>query len=371
MGGDHIVAFVWGQFGPYHMDRCEAAASGLGADVTVVGIEVAGRSDYYAWAETGAGRSFGKQTLFPGRSYNSTSWWARFVRLTRACLVSRARHVFLCHVSDVEYFLTALVLRLTGRRVYAMTESKFDDLPRRAWREALKKLFYLPYCGVLVGGARTRAYMAFLGFPKGSLAEGYDSISIERIRALAGAPPAPGGMPFAGRHFTAIARFVPKKNLVLLLDAYACYRATAGSAARDLVLCGSGPLEDELRAAASEGVHFAGFLQEEGVARTLAGTLALVLPSAEEQWGLVVNEALAMGVPVLVTDQVGARDSLVRTAVDGYVFEPDNVEGLAALLRRLAVDEDEWRRLAANTARFAERGDVTRFAEGVRALIGL
>ncbi len=373
MSDPRRIVFVWGQFGPYHMDRCEAVAAALGDIGEVVGIEVAGASDFYAWTETGGGRRFRKQTLFPGWSYNATSWWQRFIRLARACLASRARHVFMCHVGDVEYFLAALVLRLAGRRLYVMTESKFDDLPRRAWREFAKKLFYLPYSGALVGGARTRAYMEFLGFSSDTIAEGYDTLSVARIRAHAGVPPAPDGTPFAERHFTAIARFVAKKNLAALIAAYARYREVAGAAARPLVLCGSGPLEGELRAAASatEGVRFAGFLQEEGVAKTLATTLASILPSVEEQWGLVVNEALAMGVPALVTDQVGARDSLVRAAVNGYVFEPDNVEGLARLMQRLAADEAEWRRLAGNTARFVALGDAPRFGDGVRRLTGL
>ncbi len=373
MGDKERVAFVWAQFGPYHMDRCEAAAAALGPEREVIGIEVAAASDDYAWDPTGAGQGFRKITLFPGRSHDATRRGERFVRLVRAALASRARHVFMCHAGEPEYFLAALALRLAGRRVYVMSESKFDDLPRSAWREVAKKLFYLPYRGALVGGARTRAYMRFLGFRDDRIAEGYDTVSVARVRALAGSPPAPAGASHAARHFTAVARFVEKKNLALLIDAYGRYRALAGDAARPLVLCGAGPLEGALRAEAQgiEGIRFAGFVQAEVVARTLATSLALVLPSLEEQWGLVVNEALAMGVPVLVTDRVGARDSLVRSAVDGYLFETDNAEGLARLMHRLAADADEWRRLSEGTARFVARGDAARFAEGVRRLTGL
>ena len=183
-------------------------------------------------------------------------------------------------------------------------------------------------------------------------------------------------MPHGERHFTAVARFVPKKNLFLLLEAYALYRRRAGAEPRRLVLCGDGPLMDDLRADADRRdlgdlVSFPGFVQTDEVARLLASSLALVLPSTEEQWGLVVNEALAMGVPVLVSDNVGARDTLVRTAVNGYVFEPDNGEGLSRLMERLAGDEGEWRRLSEAAARFAPLGDVARFVDGVRVLTGL
>lgn len=368
-----VVAFVWGQFGPYHMDRCEAAGQALHEVAAVVGIEMASASAYYAWSETGAGHHFRKITLFPGRSYNDIGRVRRFWHLVRACVAARARHVFMCHIQLPEHFAAAILLRLTGRRLYVMTESKFDDLPRGAWREVAKKLFYLPYSGALVGGARTADYMRFLGFAPRAIAEGYDSISIDRIRRLAGVPPAPDGTPFAERHFTIVARLVGKKNLGLAIDAYRRYRSLAGAAARDLVIFGSGPLEDDLRtrAAGLDGIRFMGFQQETAIARGLASSLALILPSVEEQWGLVVNEAAAMGVPSLVTDQVGARDSLVRTAVSGFVFEPDNVEGLARVMHRVGADEVEWRRLAEGALAISPAGDAARFAEGVRTLAGL
>jgi glycosyltransferase involved in cell wall biosynthesis len=343
----------------------------------VLGLELAPASDEYAWAPSGGATGFVKETLFPGLKVEAVASHRRFARLFARLRASGAAHVFLCNPDRPEVLLTALVLRLLGRRVYAMTESKFDDFPRRGWREIAKKLFYLPYNGVLVGGARSADYMRFLGFAPGAIAAGYDSVGLDRVRALAAAPPAPDGMAFAARHFTIIARLVPKKNLAVAIDAYRRYRELAGTddraPARDLVIFGSGPLEADLRArgAGLDGLRFAGFQQQEAIARGLAATLALVLPSREEQWGLVVNEALAMGVPVLVTDQVGARDSLVRTAVNGYVFEPDNAEGLARLMLQISGDEAEWRRLCDGTRAFAPLADAPRFGDGVRALTGL
>jgi glycosyltransferase involved in cell wall biosynthesis len=372
-----VIAFVWGQFGPYHMDRCDGAAEALRGIAAVTGIEVAGSSDYYAWDRTGEGRHFRKVTLFPDRSYNATTGFQRYRRILRACLASHARHIFICHASEPEYLAAALTLRLLGRRLYVMTDSKFDDLPRSGWREVAKKFFYLPYSGALVGGARSRAYMRFLGFGDQALAEGYDSISIARIRHLAHAQAAPDGLPFAERHFTIVARLVAKKNIALAIDAYRRYRDLAGrvpnAVPRDLVIYGSGPLEDDLRTRAGtlEGLRFMGFQQEGAIARALASSLALILPSVEEQWGLVVNEAAAMGVPSLVSDQVGARDSLVRDEVSGYVFEPDNSEGLARMMHRIGSEEAEWRRLAEGAAAAAAEGDVSRFAKGVRALTGI
>jgi glycosyltransferase involved in cell wall biosynthesis len=368
------VAFVWGQFAPYHHDRCAAVAARLAGRYRVCGIEIASRNDLYDWAPSSTA-GFAFSTALPGRSWQETTRRDRLAALTVELRHSGAEIVFLCHFDQPEIFLTALWLRLRGKRVFIMQDSKFDDRPRQLWRELIKAVLYLPYQGALASGARTKDYLRLLGMAERRIALGYDTLSLARIRRLAESPPAPGGAPFAARHFIAVARFVEKKNLPLLLAAYALYRQIAGEGARDLVLVGAGPLEAELRADVArrglDGVRFTGFLQEDGVARSLAQSLALVLPSREEQWGLVVNEALAMGLPVLVSENVGARDDLVRQGVNGYVFEADNAAGLADAMVRLAADETEWRRLSEGSNVLAERGDVAHFAQAVAHLIGL
>ncbi len=368
------LGFVWEQFGPYHMDRCEAVSKHLGDAFEVIGLEIAGSSRTYEWEQTGSGENFTKETLFPGRIFEETWFWPRLVRLVGHCIKGRIKHLFLCHYERPEIFLLALLMRLLGRRVYVMQASKFDDKQRFLLRELGKRVLYIPYHGAIVGSDRTRSYLRFLGFRDDRLFPGYDTVSVDRIRRLAGAPPAPAGMPYPRRHFTIIARLVAKKNIPMAIAAYEIHRDEAGADVRDLHICGSGELEGELRLDVErrglEGVKFLGFLQAEGVARLLGTTLALILPSTEEQWGLVINEALAMGVPILCSDRVGARDSLVRVGVNGYVFEPDNVQGLARLMGQIAGDETQWRAFAEAALSFAEKGDATHFAKAVAEMVG-
>ncbi|WP_415427301.1 glycosyltransferase, partial [Staphylococcus borealis] len=103
------------------------------------------------------------------------------------------------------------------------------------------------------------------------------------------------------------------------------------------------------------------FVQTEEVCRTLATSLALILPSTEEQFGQVIPEALSMGVPVLVSDNCGARDHLVKTWINGFVFEPSNAEGLAFLMRLLSSSESTWTEMAKAAADSASLGDVGDF----------
>lgn len=364
------IVFLWENFGPVHVDRCEAVQRETG---NVVGIELCGKSHTYDWVGPGSS-SFRKITLFPGVSLDRVPVWKRISAIMRACFSTGPACFFFCHYEQIEIFLAALLLRVLGRRVYVMTCSKFDDKPRTLWREVfVKPLFLLPYNGVLASAQRTADYLRFLHFERSKIAAGYDTLSISRIQRLAGSDPAPAGFPFKERHFTAVARFVPKKNLLALLEAYALYVKQAGRP-RALHLCGSGILEAQLRERAAklnvgEHVVFRGFIQSDEIAQTLGHTLALLLVSVEEQFGLVVIEAQAMGLPVLYTPNCGARDELLRSAVNGFMVEPDNIEGMAYFLRLFAEDEANWRRLAKCAAESAQRGDVTSFVNGVKWLI--
>jgi glycosyltransferase involved in cell wall biosynthesis len=67
----------------------------------------------------------------------------------------------------------------------------------------------------------------------------------------------------------------------------------------------------------------------------------LVLPSLFEPFGLVVNEAMLCGLPVAVSDRVGARFDLVRPGENGYVFPAGDVEALAAILRQFLPDPEK------------------------------
>lgn len=364
------LIFIWDNFGPPHADRVDAVARAL-PNAQAIGLEIHGNSQTYAWKpETGSG--FEKLTLFP---HGNT----RGLALLRALVRFRRNHGpatwFLCHYDWTEIFLFAMFLRALGDRVFTMADSKYDDYPRHLWRESGKRIFMLPYLGALGASLRSRDYLRFLGIRAERIIGGYDSLSVARIRNLAGCPPAPAGIPFADRHFTIVARLVPKKNLFLALKAYSLYVAQ-DIAPRPLHLCGNGPLEAKLKAHAEElgvGAHviFHGFVQTDVVARLLGSTLALILPSTEEQFGQVVPEALAMGLPVILSDNCGARDELVRTGINGFVVEPDNAEGLAWFMHLMATDEALWKRMSTAANTFAPRGDVVQFARGVIELAGM
>jgi glycosyltransferase involved in cell wall biosynthesis len=115
---------------------------------------------------------------------------------------------------------------------------------------------------------------------------------------------------------------------------------------------GEGPEKEKLqrlvaRLNLAEQVTFRPFGTKEEVYRLIGQADALVLPSRYDGWGVVVNEALLYGVPVVCTDRCGASD-LVRSNWRGFVVKSGSVSELAAALRVLI---DCGKRSAELTAR--------------------
>ncbi len=367
------IAVLFAQFSAYHIDRCEAIARRFAGRAEVIAVEVATSSTVYAWEASGQVAGARKLTLFPGASYDGIAWqrrlWAQLKALWRCDSV-----LIGIGYNEPDVIVLSWLLALLGVRVILLSESKFDDKPRRVGFELLKALILAPYRAAIVGGHRHLAYFRFLGFRRRAVLPGYDTVSTARVRAMGGGIAAPDGAAFAAREFIFVGRFVDKKNLVELVEGYALYAQAAGAAARKLVLIGSGPEEAAIRSRAeqlgvTERIEFPGFLGAEAVAQRLAGGLALVLPSAEEQWGLVVNEALAFGLPAIISPAVGSGDLLIRSLVNGYVIELNAPEGLAAAMLAMAGNEAAWRGMVAASHARAWLGDTERLADAAEALI--
>src|SRR5690606_6604814 len=96
---------------------------------------------------------------------------------------------------------------------------------------------------------------------------------------------------------------------------------------------------------------------------------ALILPSTEEQFGNVVIEAQALGLPVLLSIVCGARDNLVRSGINGFIFEPDNPNGLALFMSLINDDKEFWSNMCNAAQTNALKGDVIQFSKAVNQLL--
>lgn len=160
--------FIWESFGPYHGDRIEAVNRDLSRDSFAIGIQIGGASFGYIWCDQNS-RNFELKTLYPAAAIHEKSGFETFIRLTWACLKSHGDFFFFCHPEQYPIFLSAALLRLFGKKVILMTDSKLDDKPRYLWKECLKRIFYLPYKAAFVSSVRSQEYMSFWGLPRNIL----------------------------------------------------------------------------------------------------------------------------------------------------------------------------------------------------------
>ncbi len=107
------------------------------------------------------------------------------------------------------------------------------------------------------------------------------------------------------------------------------------------LMVGDGPLRGAVEAAiraTNAPVRLAGFMNQSAMPTAYAAADVLVLPSVSETWGLVVNEAMACGLPAVVSDRVGCAPDLVTDAETGYVYPGGNVPAMAARMAELVRD---------------------------------
>jgi glycosyltransferase involved in cell wall biosynthesis len=167
-----------------------------------------------------------------------------------------------------------------------------------------------------------------------------------------------------------IARQIPIKNLLTLLEAYRRYRESKPEVLLDLVLVGNGPergaLESFVNTRQVPGVHFRPFASQDGLCEYYAIAKGFVLPSLSETWGLVVNEAMACGLPVLVSKECGCAETLVKEGANGWTFEARNIPELADRIKKLAdLSPVEHENFGRRSSELVSEWPVDRFASGL------
>jgi glycosyltransferase involved in cell wall biosynthesis len=143
---------------------------------------------------------------------------------------------------------------------------------------------------------------------------------------------------------------------------------------KGLVL-GSGPLMDACAQRVAGGlqdrVRLKGFVNQSELGLYYRAADFLVLPSLTETWGLVVNEAMQFGLPVIVSDRVGCRLDLVKPGHTGYVFPSGDAAALAQAMGRLARDRKELKKMGQQAESWIRPFTISRTADGLEQALVL
>jgi glycosyltransferase involved in cell wall biosynthesis len=384
------VAVVFHHIGPYHHARLNVAAERL----SVTGIEWSAKG-YDAWGAAGSPARYHRVSLFPEAADRYPGSGQRREAFRSPLEQAKPDVVAVNGWNNFGSLIAADCCVRRGIPMVVMSESARGDESRTWWKEIIKRRIVDFYSAALVGGHRHVEYLVELGMPRDRIFTGYDVVdndyfanrAIEirnsHLRRGYGGQAAfeireKYGLP--ENYFLASARFIEKKNLPRLIRAYAEYRQlcrasvsdaerSAGNAPWDLVLLGDGPLRKTVNCQLSTlnlhaYVHLPGFKQYEELPVYYAFAKAFVHASTTEQWGLVVNEAVASGLPVIVSNRCGCVPELVNG--NGFTFDPLDEQELAArLLEMASLSENDLECFAEASRRIAARFGPERFAEGL------
>jgi glycosyltransferase involved in cell wall biosynthesis len=327
-----VIAFLVQKIGPYHHARLQALAAKKKFDIHV--LEFRPVDPVYAWDPVDGTADYRRHAL------TSTA------RVGAALGAIRPDATVCVGYSDPEVHRAATWSMDNGVALVTCSDSTYDDERRTAPKEAMKRLVVAAFDSALVAGSRAHDYLGRLGVNGASRFRPWDVVDNAHFERWADEArrresDIRQAIRLPARYFICVARFVAKKNLGFLLDAYAAYAARAGRGAWSLVLSGAGPLEAELRKkiralAIGERVFLPGFVQYGELPALYGLGGALVLPSVSDQWGLVVNEAMASGLPVLVSSRCGCTPDLVRPGENGFLFDPSDFEETVGALERIA-----------------------------------
>lgn len=123
-------------------------------------------------------------------------------------------------------------------------------------------------------------------------------------------------------------RIIELKNLELLIKAF-------NENGKQLTIIGTGCKETEYKAMAKSNVTFLGFIDNSKLKEIYANCDCLILPSCSEVWGLVVEEALYNGLPVIVSNMVGCNIDMVRNYDTGVIFNHQSIDSLQKAIEQM------------------------------------
>jgi 1,2-diacylglycerol 3-alpha-glucosyltransferase len=366
------IGILFTNYGPYHLARLKAFQSLVTNKWNIIGIEVTRDGVDYQW-RTNLGKNSELEiytildNLSPSNVDKKTIIKKTFNLLSKidADIVIIAGYARLS-------MLSALFWSLWHQKpAIFLSDSKEDDEPRKWWKETIKRLLLKKYYSALVAGNVHKKYLIKLGFPEDAIFMGYDVVdnqvfhpdAIKHLSNLLDQP-----------FFLSINRFVEKKNLPLLISAYAAYQRKLGKNAWNLVLCGDGELRSQIEQKIIDlnlqnYVHLTGFLQQEQMLPYFAHAKCFIHASMTEQWGLVVNEAMAAGLPIIVSNRCGCFEDLVIEGVNGFGFNPENQQELTSLMFKISSGEVDLELMGKASLKHIEKYSPDYFAQGLQSAI--
>jgi len=381
------LAIHFTRFGPYHFARISNAVEILSQiNWAVVGLETSCADDTYAWRVEAGEHTWKRKTVFSIESLRTLD--PRRIRrgIVDALDELKPNVVAIAGWGSIHARACFSWCKRNDVKMILMCETREADGKRVWWKEWIKRLMVSKFDAALVGGESHKDYLVKLGMKSDRIYTGYNVVNNDYFKAEA-LKHRKSESPRVRPYFLASNRFLERKNLDRLVEAYSIYSKKLNRKERDrlvhrtnpeegwpegqiknqkndswdLCLLGDGELKPKLISLcrqlglqvvehapweadessvinhpSSSTVFLPGFRQIDELPQFYAHAGCFVHPALEEPWGLVINEAMASGLPILSSFNVGAAEELVDDGVNGFVFDPNDINCITENLIRIS-----------------------------------
>lgn len=169
-----------------------------------------------------------------------------------------------------------------------------------------------------------------------------------------------------------VGQLIERKGVRYLIEAYNQLKRDYDDAC--LVIIGDGPLRKELEGICAEGdikgVHFTGNKSQRELPKYYSIADLFVLPTLEDIWGLVVNEAMACGLPVISTIAAGCSVDLIIPGENGFIVDEANVDQLSSAMKKIILDENLARKMGRKSLEIIKgRHNLNKMVDGFTSAI--
>jgi len=354
-----VILFFLRRIGPYHHARFQSVAD----RIKLIVIETRPGSQEYAWQFNPQGSYTALQLPLGENLETGLRGNTLIQELESIFIKTRPEVVVTTGWADHEYHQVALIARKSSLPLLMISDSRWEDEPRKKWKEKLKKIVLKSYSAALVAGSASARYLVKLGFDQRYIFTAWDVVDNDYFSKTS------REYAFEDRYFLCISRFIEKKNLFGLIDSFHSYSKNGGK--RKLVIIGGGELKnqiiDRIKSYAIENeVLIHDFIQYDELPKRLEQALCLILPSFTDQWGLVVNEAMAASLPVIVSSNCGCCEDIVEHEKNGFVFNPKVTNELTDCLSKMDLKaERDWIEMGNYSKQIIDQWGLEKFANGL------
>lgn len=338
------LVFIYDNLAPYHYARLSALAKYM---PNILAIQLFSKAKSYIWQKDFKDIPFELKTLF-SQHPDEVSRRVRKEKVITYLSEISPEIIFTAGYTNEKWQLARWAKGKNIPSVLLLSSTENDN--KRIWlKEYLKsKVVISSFSAVAATGKRAADYAKKLGFnPQKIYKVGnvIDNNHFARQAQIIRQEPQKyrKALALPENYFLTVSRLSPEKNHDVLIEAFRQYRASGGK--WNLVIIGSGPLEGELSRDIKQydlkGVHLAGWQNQDLLPGYYSLADCFVLPSLSEPWGLVVNEAMACRLPILLSNTCGCQPELCKRNVNGYDFSPEQPHELKELMHLISADIDK------------------------------